>query len=216
MAVTRDDLGNVQVDFVWGNFPLQPDADRGEDTLDPGLDNHIIATTGYANFPQFLPNYAGDGDTGFETIVPNVRGLFLNAAQDAIEAAYLGYDITWITPLINSISTSGKTATITLDDQYSYNLAVGDIISGYYNDGDAISGTFIDGKVKAVDGDAITVTLKTAISPALNISSAVNSNLFVNYTGGTDNRYVLSQDQEPGVTVNRGVTVGINVLVNND
>ena len=89
MAVTRDDLGNVQVDFVWGNFPIQPDADRGENTLDPALDNHSIATTGYANFPQFLPNYAGDGDTGFEAVVPKLVKLSQADAEAAIVAAKL-------------------------------------------------------------------------------------------------------------------------------
>jgi hypothetical protein len=48
-----DDLGNVQVDFVWGNLPLQPDDQRGSNTLDPTLDNHEIATEGYNGYPGF-------------------------------------------------------------------------------------------------------------------------------------------------------------------
>lgn len=48
-----DDLGNVQVDFVWGNLPLQPDDQRGLNTLDPALDNHEIATEGYNGYPGF-------------------------------------------------------------------------------------------------------------------------------------------------------------------
>jgi len=44
-------------------------------------DNHEIATTGYSNYPQFIANYAGDGDTGLEAVVPNIEGLTESAAQ---------------------------------------------------------------------------------------------------------------------------------------
>lgn len=69
MPNPRDTGGNVKVDFVWGNIPMQPDDDRGEDTLDPELDNHIIATDGWASFPEFEPNVGFDIQT---VIVPNV------------------------------------------------------------------------------------------------------------------------------------------------
>lgn len=216
MAVTRDDLGNVQVDFVWGNFPLQPDADRGENTLDYTLDNHNIAIDGWANFPQFLPNYAGDEDTGFETIVPNVRGLKRVAAQEALAAAYLDNDITYITPVVLGISTTAKTATIVLDDGNSYGLAVGDVVSGYYDDGAAVAGSFTDAKIKSVSGNIVVATLKTAISPALSIESAVNSTLRVNFTNGIDSRFVLTQSEVAGDIVNRGLVVELNLLQDND
>ena len=35
---------------------------------------HDIVTTGYNNFPEFLPNYAGDGDAGLEIVVPELSG----------------------------------------------------------------------------------------------------------------------------------------------
>jgi hypothetical protein len=82
----RDDAGNVQVDFVWGNLPMQPDDDR-DTNLDPALDNHVIATTGYSNFPGYIPNYAGDDDTGLEFVVPNVLRKSLNEADALITAA---------------------------------------------------------------------------------------------------------------------------------
>ena len=34
-----------------------------------------IATTGYSNYPAFIPNYAGDGDTDLEVTVPNLIGM---------------------------------------------------------------------------------------------------------------------------------------------
>lgn len=85
----RDSGGNVQVDFVWGNFPLQPNDDRGENTLDASLDNHVIATTGYSNFPGFIPNYAGDGDVALETVVPKVTNTLQADAEAALVAAGL-------------------------------------------------------------------------------------------------------------------------------
>jgi len=76
--------GNMLVDFVWGNFPLQPNEDRvfnaGEDEvvapdasgnydwsgysvypselLDPDLDNHAIALANYAGYPGFVASQA--------------------------------------------------------------------------------------------------------------------------------------------------------------
>lgn len=116
--------GNIAVDFVWGNVPLQPDDDRnGEtteigggsldygwlptfthnsETLNDGTDtvyynnvggysevgnNHVIATTGWANFPGFLPNYPGDGDTAPEVVVPNFLRKTIAEANDLAEAA---------------------------------------------------------------------------------------------------------------------------------
>lgn len=212
---------NVQVDFVWGNFPLQPDQDRGgegqSDTLNMTLDNHVIADIGWSNYPSYIPNYSGDEDIDLETVVPNVRGLKRVAAQDALDAAFLVDDITYITPSIISISTTGKTATIVLDDANSYGLAVGDVISGSYDDGDAVSGNFTDAKIKSVDGDTIVATLKTAIDPALDIASGlINSNLYANFVSGTDNRFVLVQGEVAGDIVNRGATVTLDVLQDND
>lgn len=51
---------NVRVDFAWGNFPIQPNDDRGANVLDAALDNHVIATDGWSSFPEFEPN------TGFD------------------------------------------------------------------------------------------------------------------------------------------------------
>ena len=54
MAV--DTGGNLRVDFVWGNMPLQNNSQRGENTLDPALDNHDIAYGLWSNYPGFIPN----------------------------------------------------------------------------------------------------------------------------------------------------------------
>lgn len=60
-------------------------------TVDVPADNHDIALTGWSNYPAFIPNYAGDGDTGLETVVPNVFNFTSTAAQAAIEGAGFVY-----------------------------------------------------------------------------------------------------------------------------
>lgn len=100
--------GNIAVDFVWGNVPLQPNDDRSDDSTwigggegDNGWQstwvytsdtlaigdipkefnnvgglsfvptNNVVAQQGWSNFPGFIPDYEGDGDSGLETVVPN-------------------------------------------------------------------------------------------------------------------------------------------------
>ena len=203
MAVTRDDAGNVQVDFVWGNFPLQPDADRGENTLDPTLDNHSIATTGYANFPQFLPNYSGDGDTGFETVLPAIRGLKRVDAEDALTAAGLNIDVNYVSYDLASVTSVGKKVTVVLDAPGT-NLAVGDVISVIYNDGDGFAGTWSNVKLTAVSGNEITFSLATAPSPALDFTST-------GYVFNNDN-IILAVDGVAGDILNVGDTVPVEAL----
>jgi len=89
MSNPLDSGGNVQVDHVWGNIPMQPDDARGENTLDPALDNHIIAVTGYNGFPAYIPNTPPYDDTVPNVLVPNVVGETEGDAEDAIEAAGL-------------------------------------------------------------------------------------------------------------------------------
>ena len=131
----KDDSGNVRVDFVWGNVPMQPDElrDGMETTTAPNDEGdrswtgiykkdsdalnthptinlsvgdqsydvywkepttrsvdvpniHTVATTGYSNFPAFLPNYAGDGDASLEVLMPKLIGLTYQAASAALTA----------------------------------------------------------------------------------------------------------------------------------
>ncbi len=92
-----DSAGNVKVDFVWGNHPMQPndvrtdgtpvttvaaDADQNYDwngyteypsaRLNPALDNHVIAEAEWNNYPSFTPgagNYKITAATGDGTTV---------------------------------------------------------------------------------------------------------------------------------------------------
>ena len=91
-----DDAGNVAVDFVWGNFPLQPNDDREENAqdwvtdplLDPTLDNHSIAYEGWNGYPLYTPNTEGAEGAGY-IVVPSVIGQTLDNATDILEDAGL-------------------------------------------------------------------------------------------------------------------------------
>lgn len=87
---------NVRVDFAWGNIPMQPNDDRGEDILDPGLDSHIIAVSEYEGFPAFTTGAPFD-DTIPNATVPNVVGLLSAAAKSAINDAGLNWSMTTTT-----------------------------------------------------------------------------------------------------------------------
>ena len=89
-----DTAGEVAIDFVWGNFPIQPNdarPDTAAGRLDPALDNHIIALSGWNGFPQYSPNTAGEdvlGATDY-VLVPSVIGLTTALAVDAMKDASL-------------------------------------------------------------------------------------------------------------------------------
>jgi hypothetical protein len=90
-----DSAGEVAIDFVWGNFPIQPNdarPDTASGRLDPEADNHIIALSGWNGYPQYNPNTPGEdvvGDTIDYVLVPSVLGLTTALATDAMKDASL-------------------------------------------------------------------------------------------------------------------------------
>jgi hypothetical protein len=101
-----DTAGEVAIDFVWGNFPIQPNdvrPDAASATLSesvttrvagrlaPTLDNHIIALSGWNGFPLYNPNTAGEDVAGSVDyiLVPSVIGLTTALATDAMRDASL-------------------------------------------------------------------------------------------------------------------------------
>ena len=106
---------NVAVAFEWGNLPMQPNDDRADGTptitttvspaqnygwteyskinsarLNFALGNHAIIESGWNGFPAYSANDAGEqiSSTPY-AVVPNVVGLTLAAATDAIKDAGL-------------------------------------------------------------------------------------------------------------------------------
>lgn len=86
--MARDTGGNVAVDYVWGNVPMQPDDDRGANPLDASLGYHIMATTAYNGFPAHTPvdPYL---DTIANVVIPNVVGDSEADATTALTTAGL-------------------------------------------------------------------------------------------------------------------------------
>jgi hypothetical protein len=86
-----DTAGNVAVDFVWGNFPLQPNdvrEENGGELLDATLDNHSIAYEGWNGYPLYTPNTEGAEGAGY-IVVPSVIGQTTANATDILEDAGL-------------------------------------------------------------------------------------------------------------------------------
>jgi hypothetical protein len=87
-----DTAGNVVVDFVWGNIPMQPNDEREEngqtELLDPDLDNHSIAYEGWNGYPLYNPGEAGAEGAGY-IVVPSVISQTTANATDILEDAGL-------------------------------------------------------------------------------------------------------------------------------
>lgn len=114
--------GNVAVDFVWGNMPMQPNDDRPNTAtgrLDPALDNHINALSGWNGYPQYSPNTTGEDVVGATdyVLVPEVRGFTTALAVDAMKDASLtvttAAGATNTASTITAVARTGTTATIT-------------------------------------------------------------------------------------------------------
>ena len=129
-----DSAGEVAIDFVYGNLPIQPNDARPDAAsatlsttvttrvagrLDPAADSHINALSGWNGYPQYTPNTAGEDVAGSVdyVLVPDVRGLTTALAQDAMRDASLVS--TTAAAAVNAVSTitavsrTGTTATIT-------------------------------------------------------------------------------------------------------
>jgi hypothetical protein len=128
-----DDSGNVAIDFVWGNFPIQPNDARPNTTaerLDPALDNHIIALSGWGGYPQFTANPAGEdvaGPTDY-ILTPNVIGLTTAAATDALkDASFATITVaSAVTPVISAITLTSNVASVTAT---AHGYAIGDVVT---------------------------------------------------------------------------------------
>jgi hypothetical protein len=214
----RDDSGQIQVDFVWGNFPMQPDEDRGEDTLDPELDNHTIAINGWSNYPQYIPNYDGltqwnnlnqiinddnqnDGepDADLEVVVPNVVGLSWNDSVSALQNVGLAATGSFKDIEVNSVTSSGKTVTLNVTD--SFGVKKGQTIwVDVTDDADpAVTTSWNEVVVTSSTATTIKFAVETAPSPALNIT-VTSSSVYGDST-------TLSQDAAAGEVVNSGSTI---------
>jgi hypothetical protein len=128
-----DTAGEVAIDFVWGNFPIQPNDARPNTTderLDPTLDSHIIALSGWNGFPQYNPNTTGEDVAGATDYIltPNVLGLTTALAQDALKDASFG------TITVNAAATNAAKSITDIDrtvDTYVVRLTITGGVAAY-------------------------------------------------------------------------------------
>jgi len=113
-----DDAGNIVVDFVWGNFPLQPNDQRPDTAtgrLNYALDNHVLAETGWNGYPLFVPNTDGsavDSDSPADGIQDDE--IFLSIA--------LNPDVTGTVELV-----IGQTTTVAADSLKDEGFAIANV-----------------------------------------------------------------------------------------
>ena len=89
-------------------------------------DSHTIVRDGYSNFPGYIPNYAGDEDSGLEAVVPSVVRLNKNVGRDLIESLNLDYDNNYVNPQITGVTSTGTTIRLWVDNLYG--LKAGDTV----------------------------------------------------------------------------------------
>jgi len=83
--MARDTGGNIKIDYVWGNMPMQPNDDRAT-TLNSAMGDHSRVTVAWSGYPGFVPNNSGTWD---DITVPNVVGMTETAANTALVAVGL-------------------------------------------------------------------------------------------------------------------------------
>jgi hypothetical protein len=145
-----DDKGNVVVEFVWGNLPMQPNDVREENgggLLDPALDNHSIAYEGWNGYPLYNPGEEGAEGAGY-IVVPSVLGATTAVATNILEDA--GLVVTAATAATNAVSTVTAVArtlkVVTLTSAGAgakYPTGTRITVAGLSGDSAAVNGTFV-------------------------------------------------------------------------
>ena len=190
-----DDSGNVAVDFVWGNFPMQPNDDRPNAVsavgtpgrLDPVLDNHINALSGWGGFPLFTANSTGEDVAGATdyVLVPEVRGFTTALAVDAMKDASLtvttaaGTTNTATQPTgINVTTTTAATVTVA-GGTTTWPVGTKVTIAAGTGIPTALVGTFSvtggSGSTLVIAGTGFTVANTGAITPGTRLTGAAGT-----------------------------------------
>jgi len=187
-----DSKGEVAIDFVWGNFPIQPNDARPDAAsatlstsvttrvagrLDPEADNHINALSGWNGYPQYTPNTTGEdvlGDTLDYVLVPSVLGLTTAEATDAMKDASLvpttASAATNAAGVVTAVARTAGSAVATITDS-SHGFVTGNKVT-ISNTGDAtVNGTYT---VTRLTDNTFTVTTAATTAVALSaITGAV-------------------------------------------
>lgn len=188
----------VRIDFAWGNIPMQPNDDRGMAQLDPELDSHIIATSGYEGFPAFTTGAPFD-DTIENVVVPNLVGLEdPTAAEEALDEVGLVLGDTDPSTVgansgnNNSVKSQSPAAGTTVNVGSSVDIVV-------YNNPAVIVPS-------VVDFDSVSAAEEYLISEGLVLGTVTTSSV-----GATsqNNNWVKSQSPASGTSVAPGTAVNL-------
>lgn len=167
-----DTAGNVAVDFVWGNFPLQPNdvrEENGGELLDATLDNHSIAYEGWNGFPLYTPGEEGAEGAGY-IVVPSVLGQTTANATDILEDA--GLVVTAASAATNAAKTvtaaarTADTTTLTFTASgagAAYAVGTQVVVSAFTGDDAVLNGTYTV-TAKATNTFSVTTTATTEVA----------------------------------------------------
>ena len=202
-----DSAGNVAVDFVWGNFPLQPNdirRDNGGTNLNYALDSHNIAEDGWNGYPLYTPNTTGTQSGGVDYVkVPSVLGQLTADATDTL------LDSTLVASVQSAATNAAKTVTAIARSSGSPLLvftasgagaayAVGTkVVVSNFSGGDA----FLNGTYAVVDNGTNTFTVSTPADTSA-VSLSGKSGAVVGLVGT-----IKAQGTAAGTSVAVGVTV---------
>jgi hypothetical protein len=249
MPYPLDDNGNIRVDFVWGNVPMQPDEQRTDDnadwndnynqpgdrgwtapsqgatsdtlntTYDQGLSvgdkdgandswddvterlvvvpsTHDIIKTGYNNYPAYIPDYSGDGDTGLEAVVPNVFSMTDAEARAAIEGAGFVY------------ASQDTYAGATLDNNATVKVS-SPVAGATPNAGSTVTVTFFNAPEVP---NLLNLTEAAATTALTNVSLVKGAVTTANNAAGAtalNDGKIKTQSIAAGTTVNTGTSVAL-------
>jgi hypothetical protein len=215
-----DSAGEVAIDFVWGNFPIQPNDARPDAAsatlsesvttrvagrLAPTLDNHIIALSGWNGFPLYNPNTTGEDVAGSVdyVLVPNVLGLTTALATDAMKDASLVP--TTATAATNAAKTvtaaaraSGSNLLVFTASGAGADYAVGTkvTVSAFTGDDAVLNGTYT-----VADKATNTFTVATTATTVVSLSSQTASVVGVAGTIKTQSTAAGANEVAPGAAV---------------
>ena len=179
MTSPVDDAGNPQVDFVWGNMPLQPDDQRPDDgssQLSPG---NSAGNRGWDELRVFPSDALGSSYT-----------QYLSVGDQSV-------DVFWMEPSTRNVSVPADNHVVAAD---AYNGFPG--LDYSYPHGDLIPDATVPDVVEQTISDATNI-----IEGAGLVVGDVNDNI-VDATTENDG-YVLSQDPAAGTLVNTGDAVNV-------
>jgi hypothetical protein len=197
-----DSAGNVAVDFVWGNFPLQPNdvrRDNGGTNLNYALDSHNIAEDGWNGYPQYTPNTTGSQSGGVDyATVPNVLGQLTADATDTL------LDSTLVASVQTAATNAAKTVTAVVRAAGGLAVVTASGAGAAYAIGTKVTiastHATVNGTYTVVDKATNTITVATTDTSALNISGLSGTVVGV---AGT----IKAQGTAAGTSVAVGTTV---------